>query len=1678
MGFFWYLKGLFIVIKLGMNMIKNKKYAERYMKYVFNKLAKNIKWAFLAACFSIFLSAQASAATPTFSIAFSPSTIGPGSLSTLTYTIDNSAQSTAVSDVNFSNTFPTGMTIASPSRASTNCLGSLSATAGGNSLSLSNTRLGGNETCTISVDVTSASAGSHLNTTGALSTSEGSAGTANATLTVDAGRPGFTMSFSPSSIHIGDRSTLTYTIDNSLNGSKADLLTFTHTFPTGQLVDSFANANTDCTGGIFPPQITATPGSNKVSIIYAHVAAGATCSLSVDVTRTSSATLENLTGTLSQNNSNPSGSASATLGLALPSGLSLVTSFVGNPFTPGVSETIQYTINNVNRSDATNISFSHDLDAVLSGLAATVLPANNSCGSGSEMTGSSTITFTGGQLTEGGSCTLEITVLVPANAAAGTYTSTITDFQGDVSGATTNGQSTSDLLIKKAPLLTKSYIDDPAGPGDDITVRYTITNTDPDNTVSSISFTEILNDVLPGTTDKTLPTTGECGTGSTFTSNVDSDKFLNFVVKDANIPAGDSCEFDLILTLGNDISPGSYTTASSLTTATVSGTVLNGNAGIDTLVVVAAPKLTTAFGQNSVVPGDNVTLDFTLTYGASATADAENISFTNDLNAVLTGLTAVTLPADDFCGTGSSITGSTNLSITGANLTPGTSCSFNVTLEIPSSTNPTSIENITSAVTATVAGKSVSNAAAKSDFLVITGLSLSQSFITNPAFPGTANTIRFTITNSASSPAATDIEFTYDLNAVVSSLAATSLPSTPCGSGSTITGTTNLSFSGGNLTPGTDCTFDVPILIPAGATSGIYNAITSDVSATVSGVGTTSEAATDTLTITDVGDSLFLTKSFLSNNVVPGSTVDLQFTLSNTHDTETISSIAFTDDLDTILTGLASTSGTLSDECGTGSEMSGTGLLTFTGGELAAGTDCTITVSLQIPATVSSYDITNTTSSATGLISGLNITANPATADLKLLSLSGNELKLTKSFQSNNITPGQNVDLVFTLSNTHASETISNIAFTDDLDGVLSGLTSVSGAQTNICRTGSQISGTSSLSFTGGTLSPGASCAFTVTLKIPIDATASSISNTTSSVSGTIAGISTTGSAATADLTLQQMKLTSIFDSSVLPGETAKLSFTIENLSSSGTANSIGFSNDIDNFISGAEATNLPLNNICGSGSSISGTNLITLSNASLASSKTCTFTVEIKIPLSTDAGVYTNTSSDLEISGAFAATPAIANLVVKSVSSGGSDDSGGFSPSTTETVKSATDPTKTATVSTTVSTIYDVSLEEQPTDSTGGIEFPFGVLSFKMLTSVGGTESATITFSEPLPSSGFFLYKVDDSGNKSLIPNSLWSQSGNSISIKLTDGGPFDLDGVENGIIIDPVTIGVPTEDGLQVFEFSPWQSVAFNQWISSDPVTISGISQAVDVSITGGLFSIDGGDYQRTDSTISLGQKLKVIVKSADEALSTTSATITVGIISTTFEVTTGSDEINQLLSHGNSCSSNSVDLVQKAYIAYYGRPADTGGVNYWSCAMDDNDGSLAAIIDAFGNSREFTNQFGGLTNGELIDAIYLQLFNRTPEEAGKAYWLEQLESGSMSLVNIAISILNGALNDDLTIINNKLEVAKDFTFQTGASGVTTIDFYDILDTVTEDSTSVTTVKESIPTLVGLAASKEANY
>ena len=119
-----------------------------------------------------------------------------------------------------------------------------------------------------------------------------------------------------------------------------------------------------------------------------------------------------------------------------------------------------------------------------------------------------------------------------------------------------------------------------------------------------------------------------------------------------------------------------------------------------------------------------------------------------------------------------------------------------------------------------------------------------------------------------------------------------------------------------------------------------------------------------------------------------------------------------------------------------------------------------------------------------------------------------------------------------------------------------------------------------------------------------------------------------------------------------------------------------------------------------------------------------------------------------------------------------------------------------------------------------------------------------------------------------------------------------------------------------------------------------------------------------------------------------------------------------------------------LQKLYVAYFTRPADPKGLEYWETAAEAAGGDLTAISAAFATSAEYKAAYDGKTNEEVIDQIYQNLFGRPAEAAGKAYWAQQITNKALTIDQAVKIIGDAALTTDKVAFTNKVKAAEAFT------------------------------------------------
>jgi hypothetical protein len=113
-------------------------------------------------------------APPTITKAFADSQIqlfGPSS-TVLSFTLTNPNTTTTLTGLAFTDALPSGLIVSTPNGLTGSCGGTIAATAGSNSISLSGASLAPGASCTFSVNVTATAIGVQTNTTSTVTSNE------------------------------------------------------------------------------------------------------------------------------------------------------------------------------------------------------------------------------------------------------------------------------------------------------------------------------------------------------------------------------------------------------------------------------------------------------------------------------------------------------------------------------------------------------------------------------------------------------------------------------------------------------------------------------------------------------------------------------------------------------------------------------------------------------------------------------------------------------------------------------------------------------------------------------------------------------------------------------------------------------------------------------------------------------------------------------------------------------------------------------------------------------------------------------------------------------------------------------------------------------------------------------------------------------------------------------------------------------------------------------------------------------------------------------------------------------------------------------------------------------------------------------------------------------------------
>jgi hypothetical protein len=254
---------------------------------------------------------------PTITKAFGAASILLNASTSLTFNISNPNTSLALTGIAFSDALPAGLKVATPNGLTSTCGGTVTAAAGSGSISLTGGTLAANASCTISLNVTGVAAGVQNNTTGPISSTETGAGATSNTASITViGPPSIAKAFGAASIQLNATTTLSFTITNPNATVALTGVAFGDTLPAGLTIATPNGLTGSCGAGTITTGTVS--GFSVVNLSGGTIAAGGSCTFSVNVVGTTGGHKVNTTGTVTSSNAGSGNQATATIDVLAP----------------------------------------------------------------------------------------------------------------------------------------------------------------------------------------------------------------------------------------------------------------------------------------------------------------------------------------------------------------------------------------------------------------------------------------------------------------------------------------------------------------------------------------------------------------------------------------------------------------------------------------------------------------------------------------------------------------------------------------------------------------------------------------------------------------------------------------------------------------------------------------------------------------------------------------------------------------------------------------------------------------------------------------------------------------------------------------------------------------------------------------------------------------------------------------------------------------------------------------------------------------------------------------------------------------------------------------------------------------------------------------------------------------
>lgn len=861
---------------------------------------------------------------------FSPTSIAAGGVSTVTITLQNPT-ATDYTGATLTDSLPNGLLVYG-TPASSQCNGGTvtynsSSTpntvtlSGGTIPSTSNPSIPG--TCTFAFQVTTAKTvgtATFTNTiaAGALTTNQGisNPSAVPATLNTQAGLT-LSKSVSPASITINGISTYTVTLQNRTTNALTGVQ-MVDTLPANLTITG--TPSTTCTGGTITydnqvSPVVLTMSGATINAASSSPATPTTCTVTFKVTTTAAGSFTNTIGAGKVTSNEGYSNVSAVSSNSMSVSASAVPMTGSKSFSPaaiagGANTRLRIQLSAPADTALTNFSVTDNLPSGVTISNSTAASKNANCSGGTltAVTGSSQVKWTGGTISAGAQCQIDVYV---TSSTQGTVTNIIypADITNDqnrtVASNITNSLSVTNFSISKA------FYPTTIAPNGKSTLTITLTNTSL-SALTSVNLTDALTTMTGGGINVYVADNPDasttCGSGSvTATAGTQTIKLTNGIV-----PAQVGSVPGICTITVNVKGTGSNgTRTNTLPTTNVSAVVSDTGATIAPVAQATANltisgltlNVVTGFIPTSVFGGSVSTLSVQLLNPNNAALSG--IAFTDNMPTGMIIANPANLNTGTCGGTLVGSSGSSVFSFSGGTLAASSSCTLTLSVTMTSNANLTNTIGVGAVTTFNGASNTQSTSASLTN---LPGASVSKYFLTNPlvAEPGNYSMLVISIQNTGS-VSLTGMGLVDNLPAGLTISGAVS-NSNGCGGALTAAaGTSLIKLEAGVLAANATCEMRIPV---AGIVPGSYkNTIAVGTLTNDQGTSNTQEA-TDTLVIT-ASPAITLSKTgTIDASIVapagvinPGDKINYTFTIKNTGNV-TLSNVSVKDpDSGVILNG-------------------------------------------------------------------------------------------------------------------------------------------------------------------------------------------------------------------------------------------------------------------------------------------------------------------------------------------------------------------------------------------------------------------------------------------------------------------------------------------------------------------------------------------------------------------------------------------------------------------------------------------------------------------------------------------------------------------------------------------------------------------------------------------------------